>query len=91
MTCAVKVKLPRYDKRKGWTGGDDRALYAITDTHTGRLSVLPAFGMRGIGPTATVRLATRTEAEEHWQAPLTPGWKVVCETLRGVRRRRSRR
>lgn len=28
------------------------------------------------GPTADVRLATRSEAESHWQSPLHAGWKV---------------
>lgn len=29
------------------------------------------------GPEADVRVATRTEAEEHWQNPLHAGWKVA--------------
>jgi hypothetical protein len=29
------------------------------------------------GPQATLRIATRDEAEEHWQRPLHAGWKVA--------------
>lgn len=69
-------KLPRYDERKGWIGGDPRTLYAFTGNVTGEVVVQPGGGARGIGPTATVAVATRAQAEKHWQSPLHAGWKV---------------
>jgi len=85
---STKIKLPRYSERRGWTGGDAKALYAITDKRTGRLSVLPVWGMRGVGPVATVRVATLEQAEAHWQAPLNANWKVAC--VRGPKVARGR-
>jgi hypothetical protein len=73
-----RVKLPRYDARKGnWTGGDSRTLYAFTDPATGRVWVVPGGYAMLYGPQATVRIATRDEAEERWQRPLHAGWKVA--------------
>jgi len=76
-----RVKLPRWDDRRGWTGGDSRTLYAFTDRLTGRLYAVRPGGGRRIadagGPNADVRLATRAEAERLWQSPLHAGWKVV--------------
>lgn len=80
------VALPRFRPKQGaWTGGDSNTLYAFTDKLTGRVVVRPGGGsatrslMRGIGPEAEVRVATRAEAEEKWQNPLHGGWKVACE------------
>lgn len=70
------MKLPRYTERRGWVGGDRRTLYAFTGTLTGETIVRPGDGASGIGPTCTVRVATRAEALEHWQDPLHVGWTV---------------
>lgn len=70
--------MPTWNDTKGWTGGNDRTLYAFTDTRTGRVVVRPVYDTRGIGPAATVRVATRTEALEQWQNPLHPGWTVAA-------------
>lgn len=78
-----KVSLPRYDERRGWTGGDSRTLYAFTDRRTGSVDVHPGGGGAGkkllmhSGPELTVRVASRSEAEELWQRPLHVGWKVA--------------
>lgn len=76
---AARSRLPTYDERKGWTGGDSRTLYAFTDRRTGGVTILPGPGAQGItaiGPEVTVRVATRAEAEEGWQSPLHRGWTV---------------
>lgn len=71
--------LPRYDERKGlWRGGDSRTLYAFTSLQTGRTWVAPGGTEMYWGPEATVRVATRDEAEELWQRPLHPGWTVAA-------------
>lgn len=73
-----RVKLPRFDARKGrWMGGDSSTLYAFTDPATGRVWVVPGGYPMLYGPQATLRIATRDEAEEHWQRPLHAGWKVA--------------
>lgn len=70
-------KTPKYDEVKcRWTGWETNTLYAIVDPLIGKTLVRPGFDMRGIGPNVTVRVATRAEAEELWQSPLHPGWKV---------------
>ena len=74
---AARRNLPRYDERRGWCGGDGRTLYAIEDERTGSVTVRPAGLMSNIGPAATVRVATRAEAERLWQSPLPTGWKVA--------------
>jgi hypothetical protein len=72
-----RVKLPRYNARKGaWKGGDSRTLYAFGDPATGGVRVVPGGYPMLYGPQATVRIATRDEAEQHWQHPLV-GWKVA--------------
>lgn len=77
-----KVSLPRYDEKRGWTGGDSRTLYMFTDRRTGTRDVHPGGGGAGKkllmhwGPEADVRVATRSEAETHWQNPLHAGWNV---------------
>ena len=78
-------KLPRWSDKSGWVGGDSRTLYAFTDKLIGKVTVRPGnkSQMRGIGPNATVRVATREEAQRLWgggndgQGPLHPGWKVA--------------
>jgi hypothetical protein len=78
-----KTSLPRYDERRGrWIGGDSRTLYTFTGIRTGGVGVYPGGGagkhlLMNWGPEATVRAATRAEAEEHWQSPLHIGWKVT--------------
>ena len=72
-----RVKLPRYDARKGWKGGDSRTLYTFTDPATGRLVVRPGGFEMPFGPQALVRVATRDEAEQHWQRPLHAGWTTA--------------
>ena len=79
---ASRVSLPRWSDTKGWKGGDSRRLYAFVDNLTGRVTVHHGnAGLRHssvpVGPNATVRPATRLEAEQHWQSPLHAGWKVV--------------
>ncbi len=73
----VRRSLPRYDERKGWRGGDHRTLYAFVDDRTGNILVRPGGLLPNIGPAATVRIATRDEAERLWQSPLSSGWKVA--------------
>jgi hypothetical protein len=68
---------PKYSERRGWTGGDSRTLYAIEDQRTGRVVVRPGGELAGIGSEAVVRIATRAEAEEHWQGQLHAGWHVA--------------
>lgn len=82
----TNVAAPAFRSKLGrWTGGDKDTLYAFTDKATGKTFVRPGGGtkasslMNGIGPEATVRVATKSEAEEHWQAPLHSGWKTACE------------
>lgn len=83
-SCIRKAPLPQYSERRGWVGGDSRALYAFTDKRTGTVHVHPGGGkgkklLRGVGgPEQRVRLATRAEAQKHWQDPLHAGWKVRC-------------
>lgn len=74
-----KVSLPHWNGRKGWVGGDSRTLYAFTDKSMGRVEVYPGGSPSHVhvGPEATVRLATRAEAERLWQSPLHVGWKVA--------------
>jgi hypothetical protein len=81
-----KVAVPAYRVKLGrWSGGDKNTLYAFTDTATGKTVVRPGGGskasslMKGIGPEASVRVATKEEAEASWQAPLHDGWKVSCD------------
>lgn len=71
--------LPTYSDKSGWKGGEKNRLYHITDKRTGGVQVRPVEHMRGIGPEADVRHATRAEAEQHWQKPLHAGWKVKDE------------
>lgn len=71
--------LPRYNARRAlWSGGDSRTLYAFTSLRTGRTWVVPGGYDMNWGPEATVRVATRDEAEELWQRPLHPGWTVAA-------------
>lgn len=78
-----KKTLPRYNARRGrWIGGDSRTLYTFTGRQTGGVGVYPGGGvgtnlLMNWGPDADVRVATRAEAEEHWQNPLHVGWKVA--------------
>lgn len=84
---AGRSKSPRYDERKGvWRGGDSRTLYAFIDPDTGQTEVAPGQSqmLRLYGPGATVRVATRDEAEEHWQRPLDPGWTVASDPPRNA-------
>jgi hypothetical protein len=73
-------RLPRYNQSCRWEGGDSRTLYAFIDKRTGTVKVRPGalseHAVCGIGPECDVRIATRTEAETHWQNPLHSGWKV---------------
>ena len=78
MTNTTMQTVPQYSESKGWTGGDARALYAITDVRTGRTIVRPVEQMTGVGPAVTVAQATRAQAEELWQSPLHSGWKVTA-------------
>lgn len=76
------MALPRYSEKRGWTGGDSRTLYAFTAKQTGTTRVYPGGGpgkklLMHWGPEATVRVATRAEAEAHWQKPLHAGWKTI--------------
>lgn len=63
-------------------GGDNRTLYAFTDKRTGSVGVFPGGGrgkklLMHWGPEAKVRVATRAEAEKHWQKPLHRGWTTL--------------
>jgi hypothetical protein len=77
---AKKADLPHYTEKHGWVGGDSRTLYAFVDRRTGTVAVYPGGGAKKRvlmhwGPEADVRIATRSEGEEHWQKPLK-GWTV---------------
>jgi hypothetical protein len=73
-----RVSLPRYNERRNqWGGGDSRTLYTFTSDLTGLTWVVPGGYTMNWGPAATVRIATRDEAEAMWQSPLHPGWKVA--------------
>ena len=76
--CVTRAVLPRYSAAKGWHGGAKNVLYAIMDERTGRTIVRPRESMRGVGPAVAVSVATRAQAEQHWQKPLHGGWKVKC-------------
>lgn len=82
----TKVAVPAFRTKLGrWSGGDKNTLYAFTDKNTGKTFVRPGGGsrassmMNGIGPEAEVRVATKDEAEAHWQNPLHSGWKTSCD------------
>jgi hypothetical protein len=88
------ISLPRIRRMargRTWYGGDSRTLYAfeVTDELTGRtsVSVFPGGGSRKKlvdrpSPDAAVRVATKAEAEKHWQKPLHAGWKYACPRRR---------
>lgn len=76
------IPLPKWSDKHGWKGGDSHRLFTFTDRRTGRKVVRPGnrglrFGDTSVGDHATVRPATRAEAEALWQSPLHTGWKVV--------------
>lgn len=78
------VTLPRWSGTKGWYGGRSNVLYAFRDKMTGKVVVRPGGGgkrrlLGAPGPNATVRVATRAEAEKHWQKPLHGGWNYACK------------
>jgi len=78
----MSKKLPHYsEKTTRWVGGDSHTLYLFTDKRTHAQSVVPGHrdSLRKLGPELTVRVATRQEAERHWQNPLHSGWKVEEE------------
>jgi len=77
------VDIPTYSERHGWRGGDKDTLYAITDKRTGNVMVRPVRDMHAVGPDVDVRVATRDEAEQHWQRPLNSGWKVNKDNTKG--------
>jgi hypothetical protein len=77
-SCVVRAALPRYSAERGWRGGAKNVLYAIEDRRTGGVIVRPREHMRSVGPEVHIRIATRAEAEHHWQRPLHSGWKVKC-------------
>lgn len=76
-----RIPVPRWTQ-SGWRGGDSHRLFTFTDRQTGRRVVHPGNqGLRHsaipVGPSASVRPATRAEGEQFWQSPLHAGWKVV--------------
>ena len=77
------VTTPKFRPKLGrWAGGNSRTLYTFTDETTGRTVVRPGHNklvLGSIGPEAKVRVATKAEAEEHWQDPLHEGWKTACD------------
>jgi hypothetical protein len=78
--AARRGSLPRFDERRTqWVGGDGRTLYTFTSNLTGQSWVIPGGYRMNWGPDATVRVATRAEAEEMWQRPLHSGWRVAEE------------
>jgi hypothetical protein len=92
----ARTSLPKYNEQRGWVGGDTRTLYTFTGKVTGGVGVYPGGGPRGKvfsgggwGPEATVRQATRAEAEEHWQKPLHVGWKVVEPSSHATKKKYS--
>ena len=77
--CVTRsVPLPRYSDKRGWYGGAKKTLFTFVDKRTGSVTVRPVHDTRSIGPEVTVRVATRAEAEKHWQYTLHSGWKVKC-------------
>lgn len=58
---------------------DDRTLYAITDRRTGTVLVRPGGLMCGYvdrDDVVDIQVATRHQAEEGWQCPVHPSYKV---------------
>jgi hypothetical protein len=79
-SLSTLAALPRWNESKGWIGGDSHTLYAFTDRLTGKISVQHGgYPQTHVGPNATVRVATRAEAEREWQKPLSPAWKIAPE------------
>jgi len=77
--CVTNPALPRYSEKRGWHGGAKKVLFTLTDPNVPSwMAVRPAQNMRSMGPGVHIRVATRAEAEKHWQHPLHPGWKVKC-------------
>lgn len=74
------MALPSYGKN-GWSGGDSRTLYTFRDKRTGSVTVRPGGDARGVGPECDVRVATKAEAEAHWQNPLHSGWKTEHSSM----------
>lgn len=71
------ARLPHWNDKRGWIGGDSRTLYAFTGRVTGQVVVYPGGYRVPMGPDVAVRIATREEAERLWQSPLHVGWKVA--------------
>lgn len=69
----MKIAIPKYDSKRGWTGGDSRVVYAFTDRRTGVTKVAPVQHAESIGPEVEVRPATRMEAWDNDYK--SSGWK----------------
>lgn len=87
----MSKKLPHYnEKTTRWVGGDSRTLYLFTDkrNHNEFVCSGDRNSLRTLGPALDVRVATRAEAEEHWQNPLHSGWKTAETVTPSVSSRR---
>ncbi len=87
----MKPRLPKWNERKGWIGGDSRTLYLWTDTRTGKSVVRPVKQFHG-GDANKVRIATRSEAERHEDEGGWPhaGWTTAEDYARGRNPRAGR-
>lgn len=88
MAKAPKTTLPKYNARRGrWVGGDSRTLYAFVDPVTGHKTVTQGTQMAdgthfkhyriAVGPAATVRVATRAEADAAGYTQGGGGWTTL--------------
>lgn len=84
----AQPKLPKYNAKRGaWVGGDSRTLYTFMDPTTGhRLTTHGTVMSDGTsfkhyriaaGPDATVRVATRTEADAAGWTQGGGGWTTL--------------
>lgn len=88
MAQAPKTTLPKYNARRGlWVGGDSRTLYTFTDPVTGHKTVTQgtqtADGTHfkhyriAVGAGASVRVATRAEADAAGYTQGGGGWTTL--------------
>lgn len=70
----AKTKTLKYSETKGWTGGDSRTLYTVTDLRTGQQTVRPGWNLERVGPVVDIRIATQAEADA---AGWPRGWTVA--------------
>lgn len=88
MTRTPNTTLPKYNTRRGrWVGGDSRTLYTFTDPVTGHKTVAQGTQTADgthfkhyripVGAGATVRVATRAEADAAGYTQGGGGWTTL--------------